>query len=201
MLLFFDCETTGLCITPKGFNRYHPYNQLEYYNPSRLVSICYKIYKPDETEVKSVYKLIKPYGYTISNEKFHGITNKEASERGITVEELSEILADDLKEVKTIVAHNIGFDINILCSELHRIHKEDLITKILLIRQECTIKMGTPICKLKSRHPKFCKPPKLIELYKHFFGEDATFKQHDAEEDVLACAKCYFAMIKDHKTT
>ena len=29
MLLFFDTETTGLCITPPGFNRYHPYNKLE----------------------------------------------------------------------------------------------------------------------------------------------------------------------------
>ena len=28
-----------------------------------------------ELEIKSVYKLIKPYGFTISNEKFHGITN------------------------------------------------------------------------------------------------------------------------------
>jgi len=196
MLLFFDTETTGLCITPKGFNRYHPYNQLEYYNPSRLVSICYKIYRPDGTEVKTVYKLIKPYGFTISNEKFHGITTKEASEKGITVEELSEMLNNDLDEVKTIVAHNIGFDTNILCSELHRINKEDLIKKILLLRQECTVKMGTPICKLKCRNPKFFKPPRLIELYKHYFGEDATFKQHNAEADVLACVKCYFKMVE-----
>ena len=64
------------------------------------------------------------------------------------------------------------------------------------MRQECTVKMGTPICKLKCRNPKFFKPPRLIELYRHFFGEEATFKQHDAEEDVIACAKCYFKMIE-----
>ena len=118
----------------------------------------------------------------------------------LLVEEFSEILEEDLEGVKTIVAHNIGFDVNILCSELYRIQKEDLIKKILLLRQECTVKMGTPVCKLKCRNPRFFKPPRLIELYKHFFGEDATFQQHHAESDVQACVLCYFAMIKDHKT-
>ena len=195
MLLFFDTETTGLCIT-KGFNKYHPYNQLQYYNPSRLVSICYKIYKTDGTEVKSIYKLIKPYGFTISNEKFHGITTEEASKKGITLQELSELLEKDLDGIKTIVAHNIGFDVNILCSELHRIQKEDLIQKILLLRQECTVKLGTPICKLPCRNPKFWKPPRLIELYKFYFGKDATFNEHNAEADVDACAKCYFKIVE-----
>jgi hypothetical protein len=44
-----------------------------------------------------------------------------------------------------------------------------------------------------SKKLKTYKIPKLVELYKHFYGEEFT-NQHDASGDVLALLKCLIKM-------
>ena len=48
-VIVFDTETTGLPIT-KGFNNYYSYKELEKYNSSRLLSICWQVYKDTQSK-------------------------------------------------------------------------------------------------------------------------------------------------------
>ena len=57
------------------------------------------------------------------------------------------------------------------------------------------MKHGMPIANIKFKNSNKLKSPKLIELYKHFYNEEFD-GAHNAEVDVIACAKCYFKMIK-----
>jgi DNA polymerase III subunit epsilon len=61
----------------------------------------------------------------------------------------------------------------------------------------CVMKMAEPICKMpatdkqKSWNLGPYKAPKLIEAYRHFFGQDFD-RAHDAMNDVLACKRIFF---------
>ena len=48
------------------------------------------------------------------------------------------------------------------------------------------------IVKATTKNGKL-KVPKLEEMYKHFFTD--TFAAHNADADVMACAKCYFKLV------
>ena len=111
-ILVFDTETTGLPIT-KGFNNYYSYNDLDKYNSSRLLSICWKVYE-NEKLIKSNYDIIKPTDFNIDNNsyacKINGITQEIASSNGILIESMFNKLKVDLAGCKLIVAHNINFN-------------------------------------------------------------------------------------------
>lgn len=196
-IFIFDTETSGLPIT-KGFNNYYCYNDLDKYNSSRLVSICWKVYENEEL-IKSNYHIIKPKGFIIDNNsyacKINGITQEIASSNGISIESMFDKLKVDLEECKLIVAHNINFDKHIILSELFRFKKQDIIDIFLSINLYCTMYNGLNITKIKFKNSNKLKLPKLIELYRHFFNKEFE-DAHNAEADVEACAKCYFEMNK-----
>ncbi len=194
--LIFDTETTGLPIT-QGFNKYYSYTDLEKYNSSRLLSICWKLYENDKL-INSNYFIIKPEEFKIDNNsyacKINGITHEIALSKGVSIHDIFEKLKSDFLDCNTIVAHNINFDKHILLSELHRYNRDDIITLFLSKRLYCTMLKGTDIANIKYKNSNKNKFPKLIELYKFFFNEEFQ-NAHNAEADVEACAKCYFKMI------
>ena len=195
-ILFFDTETSGLPIT-KSFNNYYNYTELDKYKNSRLLSICWKIYKNNKI-IKNYYNIIKPRDFLIDNNsiacKINGITQEKANIEGIYIEDVFNELFKDIQNIDRIVAHNINFDKHILLSELFRNNRLDIIELFNKKDLFCTMMQGINITKIKFRNNLY-KPPKLIELYKHFFNEEFN-NAHNAEADVNACVKCYFEMVK-----
>tara|TARA_A100001015_G_scaffold311095_1_gene413661 strand:- start:1185 stop:1781 length:597 start_codon:yes stop_codon:yes gene_type:complete len=194
-VLILDTETTGLPYT-KSFNNYFPYTELDKYDKSRIVSICWYIYENGILK-KKFYNIIKPENFTIDNNSYacilNKITNEIANDKGVLINNVFNELLNDLKNINIIVAHNLNFDKNILLSELYRNKRDDIINLFLSKIMYCTMENGCNITKIMFKNGNY-KVPKLIELYKHFFNEEFD-DAHNAEADVLACAKCYFKMI------
>ena len=160
-----------------------------------------------------------PDGFNdIPTTHIHGISFETALRQGIPFCDIFENcgLYENLMRVDYIVAHNVNFDVHILLNELHRLDTDNatnairhILNLLSLGRCICTGELGKDICKLEYKskfkpnvsnqdtdikldtNKKFkrYKMPKLVELYKHFYGcefEDA----HNAEGDVRALLKC-----------
>lgn len=198
-----DTETIGF---PRKFK---PYTDPLGYDSARLVSISWQIFKPKMENgntvyslYKSKYHIIKPNGFIIPSNvvKIHNITTAKANKNGKEMLTVLAELHNDLKELMEpkdanilAVAHNMNFDKHIILSEVHRHGFKELEKLLNKLPTYCTMLQSKSITKIRTeRYPGF-KPPKLKELYNHFF-EGESFKEHDALEDVKACAKCYFKM-------
>ena len=160
-----------------------------------------------------------PDGFNdIPTTHIHGISFETALRQGIPFCDIFENcgLYENLMRVDYIVAHNVNFDVHILLNELHRLDTDNatnairhILNLLSLGRCICTGELGKDICKLEYKskfkpnvsnqdtdikldtNKKFkrYKMPKLVELYKHFYGcefEDS----HSAEGDVRALLKC-----------
>lgn len=195
-IFFFDTETTGLPIT-KNFNNYNSFKELQFYDNSRLISICWKVLRNDKI-LSSNYYIIKPNDFKIDNNSvacsINKITNEIANRDGVDINFIFDKIKDDLNNSNLIVAHNINFDKNILLSELYRYKRLDIIEIFLLKNEYCTMLNGLNITKIKFKTNNKYKYPKLNELYKYFYNEDIK-NSHNAEADVDACIKCYLKMI------
>ena len=201
-ILFFDTETTGLPV-----NFYEPYTNIE--NWPRLVQLAWITEETDTKEKKENDLIIRPEGFTIPEEaaKIHNITTEISERDGV---ELRAALADfvqDMLAADLLVAHNIEFDKNIICSEIYRtalkLMSEDklflevgfCIPKYLLNKRSiCTMKLGANYTKIKTDGGDY-KWPKLIELYRHFFGKDFE-GMHDALDDIRATRDCFWEMVR-----
>lgn len=187
MFLVFDIETTGF---PQRKN-VHPYKTSNY-ETSRMIELGYMIVNDITGEtVKEVSHLIQhPNKVGINNSHIHGITEEMVLEDGETVHSVLDELYEDLKQVDTMVAHNMDFDFNILLSEVYRWYPmyNHLLGELYNKKLVCTVQMG------KSLMPNG-KYPKLIELYQKLFDEE-WIQPHRALEDCRVCSKCYLKLIQ-----
>ena len=209
-IFIVDTETTGLPIRkPKIYTpaQYYNYKDYEKYDPSRMVQLSWTIMHVIDNSKTDIIKdyMIKPSGFIIPDSKFHNVTHKIAMEKGFELSQLVLILLQDLNSVDFIIGHNIWFDINIIMSELSRLvtsnkiepellqHTKNCMKTIYKLAKNnkivCSGVFSKNILKLKSHHPKYFKMPKLIELYKYYYGEEFE-NQHDSKYDVLALLKC-----------
>ena len=196
-ILFFDVETTGLLNTK-------PY----------IVSIAYSLYEHKHNQdfnlekpvkVLEKYSIVKPPtdDYIIPEEsvKVHGITTQPAINEGISIQDVISDLHHvfDTYDVKTIIAHNINFDIKVLMLQLDRYdtnHKISLKHKLFNVEVYCTMKETIDMMNLERTNSRgtYKKYPKLEELYSKLF-EGEKFDAHNALEDVKACVRCYFKFV------
>ena len=184
--IFVDVETSGLPVTV-DFDTYHHPSKIGYYDNSRIVEIAYMIYDKDKTLIKQLSYIIKPTEFDIKNSHIHGITQEDAMEFGIDILDVFQEMKEDIKDVDTIISHNLRFDLNLILSECYRYNQKDIINKLKYCNHVCTMMLGRDVMKIKKR-------PKLIELYQHLFSE--TFDQkHRALSDTVACKDCYYKMI------
>ncbi|MDP4989088.1 MAG: DNA polymerase III subunit alpha, partial [Polaribacter sp.] len=92
-----------------------------------------------------------------------------------------------------IVGQNVGFDVNIMGCEFHRLGIENNFTKLPVL-DTCTEKTAS-LCKLSGGRGGKFKLPTLTELHKHLFNVD--FKEaHNATADVEATTRCFFELIR-----
>ena len=192
MFLIFDTETTGL---PKDWNA--PLTDSD--NWPRLVQLAWQLHDENGNLISAKNFTVKPDGYTIpyNAAKVHGISTERALQEG---RDLAEVLAEfeeDRAKAKYAVGHNIGFDINIVGAENHRLGQpypvasmEDLDTKDL----------STEFCAIPGGRGGKFKWPTLTELHQKLFGKPFA-DAHDAAYDVDATARCFFGLITQHVFT
>lgn len=190
--LFLDLETTGLPQTI-SFHKYYDYKELEKYENARIVSICIYLYDDQGSIIKKFYSLIKPNNFEVKNSEIHGLTYEMLHNEGKEWFEIIEEIRNLILESKLIIGHNVNFDKNVLCSELYRNNYHSLANILIQKETYCTMINGKNITKIKNKYDY--KYPKLSELFTHLFKEEIQ-NSHNAEYDVINCARCYFKMIQ-----
>ena len=162
-VVFIDTETTGLPVQP-CYDYYHDPKQIGYYDSSRVVQIAALVYEIDVEEktgeVKAVLLhehdyIIKPEGFLIQNAHIHSITQSMAVFGGISFEDAMNKITPDLKDVKLLVAHNLGFDKHVLLSELYRRDMVLHANALLALSEFCTSKGCTEITKIPYNGKKY----------------------------------------------
>jgi DNA polymerase-3 subunit alpha len=188
--VFVDTETTGL--PARRFA--HSYTEQDVW--PRVVSISWAIFQAKDQTLKHVYHIIQPCGFIIPDDatKIHGITTEHALANGRPLSQVLQELTADVKSHKPslIIAHNIAFDLPILLCEMSRVK---LDTPIKYIPTYCTMFSSTNYCALPHPNGWGYKWPRLSELHTKLFSVGFT-GGHDASQDVLACARCYFRLVE-----
>jgi DNA polymerase-3 subunit epsilon len=182
LILFYDTETTGLPLFKEPSE--HP-------GQPHIVQLAAALVDENTRKIiQSIDLIIKPDGYEIPEEMtaIHGIDTAFASAYGVSfIHAMSVFL--HLWDGQKRVAYNESFDARIVRIAQHRLGvSEKNLDEWKLAPAECCMKMA-------NQHTKLGKFPKLIEAYRHFFGEDFD-NAHSAMADVKACIAVYFA-IKD----
>ncbi len=188
MILVFDTETTGL---PRDWNA--PLSDLD--NWPRLVQLAWQLHTLEGKLINRGNLIVKPEGFTIpfNAVKVHGISTERAERDGHPLEEVLSAFLDDLERATHIMGHNIGFDVNIMGSELIRASRDHkpLTEKPAIDSKED----GTDYCALPGGRGGKYKWPTLTQLHTKLFGVPFD-EAHDAAYDVDATAKCFFELVR-----
>lgn len=190
-VLFFDTETTG---TPKDYRA--PITNLE--NWPRIIQLAWEVADMSTERVLLSRKLlIEPDGWEIPQEDFwikHGYTTEQNRLLGYAMGRALDLFIYHLNQSDIIVAHNFSFDYPITCAEMLRYGKAASKNPDRL--KICTMNTTVNLCKIPfPRGGRGYKWPKLEELYKFLFKEGFE-GAHDAGNDVGACRKAFFELIK-----
>lgn len=197
--MFLDLETTGLPKQP-SYDYYYDPRQKEYYDSSRVVQIAVLTYEIDRNNILPAVKkaehnyVIKPDGFIIQNAEIHGIDHNFATFAGITLADAMKNIKKDIEDCKLLVAHNLGFDKNVLLSELYRMNLSEYAPIINSMSEFCTSRGCTNLTKIVYSKDKY-KQPRLGELYKFLFKKEAT-GLHDALTDTRVMVECFFELIR-----
>ncbi|WP_299012746.1 DNA polymerase III subunit alpha [uncultured Polaribacter sp.] len=188
MYLIFDTETTGL---PKSWNA--PITDTD--NWPRCIQIAWQLHDGMGNVLEHNDFLIKPEGFNIpfDAERIHGISTELAEEQGIALNEGLQLFNEALKKTKFIVGQNVGFDINIMGCEFHRLGVENNLTTLPLL-DTCTEKTAT-MCQIPGGRGGKFKLPTLTELHNHLFGVGFG-EAHNATADVEATTRCFLELIR-----
>lgn len=178
-LIFIDTETND-----------HPSKRLEL----RIVSITWLVAQSNGITEKLENYIIKPDGFRIvpGATMIHGITEHQARKEGHAITKVLRKFVSDLQTPgeKTIIGHNISFDLDVINTELNRHQFGFDIARLPSI---CTMRSSVPICQLPKARGKGYKNPKLQELHVSLFGQPFS-NAHTSKADVEATARCFFEL-------
>lgn len=188
MYLIFDTETTGL---PRNWNA--PITDTD--NWPRCIQIAWQLHDEFGNLVEHQDYLVRPDGFNIpyDAERIHGISTELAQEQGIPLSEVLEKFNIALAKSKFVVGQNIGFDVNIMGCEFHRLGVESPMGQMPVL-DTCTEVTAELLRLPGGRGGKF-KLPTLTELHQYLFGEPFA-EAHNATADVEATTRCFLQLIK-----
>src|SRR6056300_662246 len=175
----FDFETSGL---PVGRRNSDAREHLSNYDTCRAVSLSAARFSSRGRLMDTFDAIVYPDNFEISEKSIevHGITKEKAIREG---QPFTEVFLKFIKFIgprtKTLIAHNLKFDLNVLRSEIIR---HDLNMKLI-----DDISFG---CTLELYKEHFMKSIKLTDLYKDIFGEDFQ-NAHNSLADSIACGRVY----------
>lgn len=182
MYMIIDTETNGLPITKK-YCEYPSFDLLDKYNSARIVQFTFMTCDDKLNEKKLHDYIIYADNFNINNSNFHGITNEISKENGYDFNKIADIFYRELQNCKYIIAHNIGFDINVIKSELFRRKLYHIIIEIDKKILVCSMNTFKYIIKAKNKFNKI-KDPSLKELYYYAFNSEME-NAHNSKYDVI----------------
>lgn len=189
-----DIETTGLPSLDETGEYYDPSLRL-YYSTSRIVSLAWSVYSNSEV-IRSRYAIARADDVVIDDSskacKINGLTSDKVSQFEVPLQETMLDLAKDLKKCDFLLAHNVGFDYNVLLSEAIGLQCTDLESSMKSIKKTCSKKEGKKYLSMQGLEVRHA--PSLKRLYSFLFNEEVP-NHHHAMADVQACARCYCKMV------
>ncbi|WP_348824067.1 DNA polymerase III subunit alpha [Flavobacterium aestuarii] len=188
MYLIFDTETTGL---PKRWDA--PITDSD--NWPRCIQIAWQLHDEMGTLIEHQDYLVKPEGFNIpyDAERIHGISTELAQHDGIPLMEVLEKFNVALGKAKFIVGQNLGFDINIMGAELHRMGVDSPMSSMPVL-DTCT-EVTASLLKLPGGRGGKFKLPTLTELHEYLFSVPFA-EAHNATADVEATTRCFLELVR-----
>ena len=193
MYLIFDTETTGL---PKRWDA--PITDTN--NWPRCIQIAWQLHDDMGKLIEYQDYLVRPDGFNIpyDAERIHGISTELAEAEGVSLAEVLEKFNEALGKAKFIVGQNLGFDVNIMGCEFHRLGVESQMSSIPVL-DTCTETTASLLKLPGGRGGKF-KLPTLTELHSYLFNEPFG-EAHNATADVEATTRCFLELIRRENYT
>tara|TARA_R110002051_G_scaffold65839_3_gene119489 strand:- start:993 stop:5378 length:4386 start_codon:yes stop_codon:yes gene_type:complete len=193
MYLIFDTETTGL---PKRWNA--PYTDTD--NWPRCIQIAWQLHDEMGNLLEHQDYLVQPEGFNIpyDAEQIHGISTALAEQNGIPLAEVLEKFNTVMAKTKFIVGQNVGFDLNIMGAEFHRLGVENSLQELPVL-DTCT-EHTAELCQIPGGRGGKFKLPTLTELHEYLFGEPFG-EAHNATADVEATTRCFLELVRKQQFT
>ena len=187
MYLIFDTETTGL---PRNWSA--PITNTD--NWPRCIQIAWQLHDELGNLIEYQDYIVKPEGFNIpfDAERIHGISTELAQQDGIYLKEVLEKFNIALSKSKFIVGQNVGFDVNIMGCEFHRMGIQSPMNSMPVL-DTCT-EVTASLLKLPGGRGGKFKLPTLTELHKYLFGVPFS-EAHNATADVEATTRCFLELI------
>ena len=188
MYLIFDTETTGL---PKRWDA--PITDVN--NWPRCIQIAWQLHDEMGKLIEHQDYLVKPEGFNIpyDAERIHGISTELAQADGISLSEVLEKFNIALSKAKFIVGQNLGFDVNIMGCEFHRMGVNSPMS-LMPVLDTCT-EVTASLLKLPGGRGGKFKLPTLTELHEYLFHKPFA-EAHNATADVEATTRCFLELIR-----
>jgi DNA polymerase III subunit alpha len=188
MYLIFDTETTGL---PKRWDA--PITDTD--NWPRCIQIAWQLHDEMGNLLENQDYLIQPDGFNIpyDAERIHGISTELAQQNGVPLKEVLLKFNTALAKSKFVVGQNVGFDVNIMGCEFHRMGVESPMSSMPVL-DTCT-EVTAKLLKLPGGKGGRFKLPTLTELHQFLFGVPFA-EAHNATADVEATTRCFLELIK-----
>ena len=188
MYLIFDTETTGL---PKRWDA--PVTDTD--NWPRCIQIAWQLHDAMGNVIEHQDYLVQPEGFTIpfDAEKIHGISTELAQKEGIPLAEVAEKFAETLSKTKFVVGQNVGFDLNIMGAEFHRLQMHNPLPQLPVL-DTCT-ETTAQLCQIPGGRGGKFKLPTLTELHEFLFNEPFA-EAHNATADVEATTRCFLELVR-----
>ena len=188
MYLIFDTETTGL---PKRWDA--PITDSA--NWPRCIQIAWQLHDEMGNLIEHQDYLVKPDGFNIpyDAERIHGISTELADAEGIALAEVLEKFNVALGKSKFIVGQNLGFDVNIMGAEFHRMAIDSPMATMPIL-DTCT-EVTAKLLQLPGGRGGRFKLPTLTELHQFLFNKPFS-EAHNATADVEATTRCFLELIR-----
>ena len=193
MYLIFDTETTGL---PKRWDA--PITDTD--NWPRCIQIAWQLHDDMGNLIEHQDYLVKPDGFNIpyDAEQIHGISTELAQQEGMPLGEVLRKFNAAMARTKFIVGQNVGFDVNIMGAEYHRMAVENPLQELPVL-DTCTEETAM-LCQIPGGRGGKFKLPTLTELHEYLFGEPFS-EAHNATADVEATTRCFLELIRRKQYT
>tara|TARA_R110002020_G_scaffold296658_2_gene512457 strand:+ start:4908 stop:9290 length:4383 start_codon:yes stop_codon:yes gene_type:complete len=188
MYLIFDTETTGL---PRDWNA--PITDGD--NWPRAIQIAWQLHDDMGNLIEHQDYMIRPDGFDIpyDAERIHGISTELATRDGAPLGEVLGLFKQALEKTKFIVGQNVGFDVNIMGAEFHRLDVHNHLQELSVL-DTCT-EVTAQLCQIPGGRGGKFKLPTLTELHKYLFAQPFN-EAHNATADVEATTRCFFELVR-----
>ena len=190
-ILFFDTETTG-----------YPSKSIPLNDPKQpcIVQLAAQLVTDDDQTLMEFGVIVDNPGVESKEGalKVHGIDRMKASKYGITSSTAIDFFMHLHARADLMVAHNIEFDLQMITIAFFRRHgalPERKLPRFCTQHKSTQIARIPPTAKMVAAGRDHYKTPNLEEALGALLGEKLV-GAHDALEDVRACRRIYFELVK-----